>query len=100
MAKHPDVPLLRSKDVLDVSWNSARAVNIPVMADVNSGGADVRNDIDPTNRLNAVSLAGMDIGDHSETTVRDTATPRAEARWERWERWERWFYNLTARTIV
>jgi 2-methylisocitrate lyase-like PEP mutase family enzyme len=94
MAKHADVSLLQMKDVLDASWNSARAVNIPVTSDVDSGDDDVRNGVGATERINAVGLAGMNIEDQSETTVTATTNESLGSHWQRA------FSNLTARTII
>ena len=34
----PDVGLVQTKDVLDSAWNISQAVDIPVMADIDTGG--------------------------------------------------------------
>src|SRR5215472_10161720 len=39
----PDVGLLQMKDVLDLTWNIVQAANIPVMADVDTGGGNAVN---------------------------------------------------------
>jgi 2-methylisocitrate lyase-like PEP mutase family enzyme len=59
----PDVGLVRMKDVLDISWNIAQAVNIPVMADVDTGGGNAVNAAWITERLIAMGIAGMNIED-------------------------------------
>ncbi|MGA2362081.1 MAG: isocitrate lyase/PEP mutase family protein [Candidatus Aminicenantales bacterium] len=59
----PDVGLLRMKDVLDISWNIAQAVKIPVMADIDTGGGNAVNAAWITERLIAMDLAGMNIED-------------------------------------
>ena len=59
----PDVGLVRMKDVLDLSWNIAQAVRIPVMADVDTGGGNAVNAAWFTERLVAMGLAGMNIED-------------------------------------
>jgi 2,3-dimethylmalate lyase len=59
----PDVGLLRMKDVLDISWNIAQAVKIPVMADIDTGGGNAVNAAWITERLIAMGLAGMNIED-------------------------------------
>ncbi len=59
----PDVGLVRMKDVLDISWNIAQAVSIPVMADVDTGGGNAINAAWVTERLIAMGLAGMNIED-------------------------------------
>jgi len=37
----PDVGLIQMKDVLDLTWNIVQAVNIPVMADLDTGGDEL-----------------------------------------------------------
>lgn len=59
----PDLGLVQMKDVLDMSWNIAQAVNIPVMADVDTGGGNAVNAAWITERLIAMGLAGMNIED-------------------------------------
>lgn len=59
----PDVGLLRMKDILDLSWNIAQAVSIPVMADVDTGGGNALNAAWVTERVIAMGLAGMNIED-------------------------------------
>ena len=59
----PDVGLVRMKDVLDLSWNIAQAVGIPVMADLDTGGGNAVNAAWITERVIAMGLAGMNIED-------------------------------------
>src|SRR5512143_236037 len=59
----PDVGLVRMKDVLDMTWNIAQAVSIPVMADVDTGGGNAVNAAWITERLIAMGVAGMNIED-------------------------------------
>jgi len=59
----PDVGLVQMKDVLDVTWNIAQAVGIPVMADVDTGGGNAVNAAWITERLMAMGVAGMNIED-------------------------------------
>ncbi len=59
----PDVGLVQMKDVLDVTWNIAQAVGIPVMADVDTGGGNAVNAAWITERLIAMGVAGMNIED-------------------------------------
>jgi 2-methylisocitrate lyase-like PEP mutase family enzyme len=59
----PDVGLVQMKDVLDATWNIAQAVNIPVMADVDTGGGNAVNAAWITERLIAMGVAGMNIED-------------------------------------
>jgi 2,3-dimethylmalate lyase len=53
----PDVGLVEMKDVLDQTWRIARAVNIPVMADIDTGGGNAVNAADITERLIAMGVA-------------------------------------------
>src|SRR5512139_4253543 len=59
----PDVGLVRMKDVLDLTWNIAQAVSIPVMADLDTGGGNAVNAAWITERIIAIGLAGMNIED-------------------------------------
>jgi len=59
----PDVGLLEMKDVLDHTWHIARAVRIPVMADIDTGGGNAMNAADITERLLAMGVAGVNIED-------------------------------------
>jgi 2,3-dimethylmalate lyase len=59
----PDVGLVQMKDVLDLTWNIAQAVQIPVMADVDTGGGNAVNAAWVTERLVAMDVAGMNIED-------------------------------------
>ncbi|HTQ56589.1 MAG TPA: isocitrate lyase/PEP mutase family protein [Bryobacteraceae bacterium] len=59
----PDVGLVEMKDVLDQTWRIARAVNIPVMADIDTGGGNALNAADVTERLIAMGVAGVNIED-------------------------------------
>jgi 2-methylisocitrate lyase-like PEP mutase family enzyme len=59
----PDVGLVRMKDVLDLTWNIAQAVAIPVMADADTGGGNAVNAAWITERLVAMGVAGMNIED-------------------------------------
>lgn len=59
----PDVGLVQMKDVLDMTWNIVQAVNIPVMADVDTGGGNAVNAAWITERLIAMGTAGMNIED-------------------------------------
>jgi len=59
----PDVGLLRMKDVLDMTWNIAQAVTIPIMADIDTGGGNAVNAAWITERLIAMGVAGMNIED-------------------------------------
>jgi methylisocitrate lyase len=59
----PDVGLVEMKDVLDQTWRIARAVRIPVMADIDTGGGNALNAADITERLLAMGVAGVNIED-------------------------------------
>ncbi len=59
----PDVGLVQMKDVLDLTWNIVQAVNIPVMADVDTGGGNAVNAAWITERLIAMGVAGMNLED-------------------------------------
>jgi 2-methylisocitrate lyase-like PEP mutase family enzyme len=59
----PDVGLVQMKDVLDLTWNIVEAVDIPVMADVDTGGGNALNAAWTTERLITMGVAGMNIED-------------------------------------
>ena len=59
----PDVGLVQMKDILDLTWNIVQATNIPVMADVDTGGGNAVNAAWVTERLIAMGVAGMNIED-------------------------------------
>jgi len=59
----PDVGLVQMKDVLDTAWNIAQAVDIPVMADMDTGGGNAVNAACNAERLIAMGLAGLNIED-------------------------------------
>jgi methylisocitrate lyase len=59
----PDVGLLDMKDVLDHTWKIIRAVQIPVMADIDTGGGNALNAADVTERLIDMGAAGVNIED-------------------------------------
>lgn len=59
----PDVGLVEMKDVLDQTWRIVRAVGIPVMADIDTGGGNAVNAADITDRLIAMGVAGVNIED-------------------------------------
>jgi len=59
----PDVGLVQMKDVLDITWNIAQAVGIPVMADIDTGGGNAVNAAWVTERLIAMGVAGLNIED-------------------------------------
>ncbi len=59
----PDVGLVELKDVLDQTWNIIRAVSVPVMADIDTGGGNALNAAAVTERLIAMGAAGVNIED-------------------------------------
>ncbi len=59
----PDVGLVEMKDILDHTWRIVRAVSIPVMADIDTGGGNALNAADITERLIAMEAAGVNIED-------------------------------------
>ncbi len=59
----PDVGLVEMKDILDHTWHIIRAVGIPVMADIDTGGGNALNAADVTERLIAMGAAGVNIED-------------------------------------
>jgi 2-methylisocitrate lyase-like PEP mutase family enzyme len=59
----PDVGLVEMKDVLDITGHIARAVKIPVMADIDTGGGNAINAAFITERLVEMGVAGVNIED-------------------------------------
>ena len=59
----PDVGLVEMKDILDQTWKIIRAVRIPVMADIDTGGGNALNAADITARLIDMGAAGVNIED-------------------------------------
>jgi methylisocitrate lyase len=59
----PDVGLVQMKDVLDATWNIVQAVEVPVVADADTGGGNAVNAAWVTERLVAMGAAGMNIED-------------------------------------
>jgi methylisocitrate lyase len=59
----PDVGLVEMKDILDHTWHIVRAVRIPVMADIDTGGGNALNAADITERLIRMGVAGVNIED-------------------------------------
>ncbi len=59
----PDVGLVSTKDVLDLTWNVVQAVEIPVMADIGTGAESVVNAAWIVERLINMGAGGMNIGD-------------------------------------
>jgi 2,3-dimethylmalate lyase len=59
----PDVGLVDMKDILDITGHIARAVSIPVMADIDTGGGNALNAAAITERLVHMGVAGVNIED-------------------------------------
>ncbi|HXK03747.1 MAG TPA: isocitrate lyase/PEP mutase family protein [Verrucomicrobiae bacterium] len=59
----PDVGLVDMKDILDITGHIARAVRIPVMADIDTGGGNALNAAAITERLIEMDIAGVNIED-------------------------------------
>lgn len=59
----PDVGLVEMKDILDITGNINRAVKIPVMADIDTGGGNALNAARITERLIEMGVAGVNIED-------------------------------------
>ncbi|HOK46343.1 MAG TPA: isocitrate lyase/PEP mutase family protein, partial [Bryobacteraceae bacterium] len=59
----PDFGLLEMADILRNTWNVARAVAIPVIADIETGGGNALNVIEVIEKLIAIGIAGVNIED-------------------------------------
>jgi methylisocitrate lyase len=59
----PDVGLVDMKDILDITGNIARAVQIPVMADIDTGGGNALNASAIVERLIEMDVAGVNVED-------------------------------------
>ncbi|WP_321473675.1 isocitrate lyase/PEP mutase family protein [uncultured Paludibaculum sp.] len=59
----PDVGLVDMKDILDITGYIVRAVQIPVMADIDTGGGNAINAAQITERLIEMNVAGVNIED-------------------------------------
>jgi 2-methylisocitrate lyase-like PEP mutase family enzyme len=59
----PDVGMVEMKDVLDRTWDIVRAVSVPVMADIDTGGGNAINAAAITEKLIAMGVAGLNIED-------------------------------------
>jgi 2-methylisocitrate lyase-like PEP mutase family enzyme len=59
----PDVGLVDMKDVLDITGHIVRAVKIPVMADLDTGGGNAINAAANTERLIEMGVAGVNVED-------------------------------------
>jgi methylisocitrate lyase len=59
----PDVGLVDMKDILDITWNIVRAVRIPVMADIDTGGGNAINAAAIVEKLITMGVAGVNLED-------------------------------------
>ena len=59
----PDVGLVDMKDILDITGHVTRAVSIPVMADIDTGGGNAINAAFILERLMEMGVAGVNIED-------------------------------------
>jgi len=59
----PDVGLVDMKDILDLTGHIVRAVGIPVMADIDTGGGNAINAAAIAERLLEMGVAGVNIED-------------------------------------
>ena len=59
----PDVGLVDFKDILDITGHINRAVSIPVMADIDTGGGNALNTAAAVERLMEMDVAGFNIED-------------------------------------
>ena len=59
----PDVGLVDMGDILDITGHITRAVSIPVMADIDTGGGNAVNAASITERLIEMGVAGVNIED-------------------------------------
>lgn len=59
----PDVGLITMKEVLDLTFNIVQAVDIPVMADVDTGGGNAVNAVDVIKKCILMGVAGVNIED-------------------------------------
>jgi methylisocitrate lyase len=59
----PDVGLVSMNEVINLTSNIVRAVDIPVMADADTGGGNAVNAADTTEKMIMIGAAGMNIED-------------------------------------
>lgn len=59
----PDIGILQMKDIMAATWNIVQAVDIPVMADIDTGGGNVVNARWFVKRLIRMGVAGFNIED-------------------------------------
>jgi methylisocitrate lyase len=59
----PDVGIMQMQDIMAATWNIIQAVDIPVMADIDTGGGNSNNAIWIVERLIRMGIAGFNIED-------------------------------------
>ncbi len=59
----PDVGVMQMHDILSATWNITQAVDIPVMADIDTGGGNAINAAWNVERLIRMGVAGLNIED-------------------------------------
>lgn len=59
----PDVGLMHMKDILEITANIIQIVNIPVMADLDTGGGNAINTAENVRRVIQIGAAGVNIED-------------------------------------
>lgn len=59
----PDVGIMQMQDIMATTWNIIQAVDIPVMADIDTGGGNVTNAVWIVERLIQMGIAGFNIED-------------------------------------
>lgn len=59
----PDVGIMQMQDIMAATWNIVQAVNIPVMADIDTGGGNAINAVWIVERLIKMGIGGFNIED-------------------------------------
>jgi 2-methylisocitrate lyase-like PEP mutase family enzyme len=59
----PDVGIMQMQDIISATWNIVQAVDIPVMADIDTGGGNAANAMWILERLIHMGIAGINIED-------------------------------------
>lgn len=59
----PDVGIMQMQDIMAATWNIIQAIDIPVMADIDTGGGNATNAIWVVERLVRMGIAGLNIED-------------------------------------
>ncbi len=59
----PDLGMTQMKDILEITWNIIQAVELPVMADADTGGGNAINAAWVCERLIQMGAAGMNLED-------------------------------------